>query len=380
MVTTEARNDWTLHDIQTPDALQEAYARLMTYPSLALDTEFVRQRTYFPQLALIQIAIPSEVWLLDPLMPGFDWEGLKKLLEGSSALKILHAPHQDLEALESCGISLAGPLWDTQTASMLCGHTQALGYHTLVLEHLGLSLDKGEQRSAWSQRPLTQAQKLYAAQDVAYLHALVEPLHDRLQARDRWAWFQEDMDFLREHPLYGADKVFGLKPEWVQNHGSWHGFYTLVQRLFELREQKARCLNKPREFLWDNKTLMALAGWACRSEDRSTLPPSLPRSLKKFWPEIQGVLQDIPDRFLLHPESFSVPRDSFQTSHRMLFEKLRRWTHHQAEAHTLPTALLATRDELKRFVYGENDVRFLKGWRYPLLGQTAQAWRATWQF
>src|SRR3954469_4863071 len=158
---------------------------------VGLDTEFVRERTWWPQLALVQLALDDRVLLVDPLVPGM-CEALAPLLADSAVLKVMHSASEDLVALKhACGV-VPAPLFDTQIAAALAGIGAGVGYQRLVQDTLGVALPKGETRSDWLRRPLSPSQLEYAADDVRHLFALHDALDGRLSALDRRAWLDED--------------------------------------------------------------------------------------------------------------------------------------------------------------------------------------------
>lgn len=167
-------------------------ARLSATPSrVGLDTEFIRERTYWPQLALVQIAIGDDILLVDPLAPGIT-AALAPLLADRSVLKVMHSASEDLVALKrACGV-VPQPLFDTQIAAALAGVGAGVGYQRLVQDTLGVALSKGETRSDWLRRPLSDSQLDYAADDVRHLFALHDVLDARLRELGRDAWLQED--------------------------------------------------------------------------------------------------------------------------------------------------------------------------------------------
>ena len=175
--------------INDPAALQ---AHLENPPAwVGLDTEFVRERTYWPQLALVQMAIRDEILLIDTLAPGIN-EALRPLLSNPAVLKVMHSASEDLVALShECGV-LPAPLFDTQIAAALCGVGGGMGYQKLVQAITGVALAKGETRPDWLRRPLSDSQLEYAADDVVYLGAIHRELEARLQAQDRIGWLAQD--------------------------------------------------------------------------------------------------------------------------------------------------------------------------------------------
>lgn len=246
------------HWIYTPDALR---ARLSDLPAvIGLDTEFIRERTYWPQLALVQVALgehDDDILLLDMLAPGMS-EALAPLLADIGVLKVMHSPSEDLVAFQhACG-TLPAPLFDTQAAAALCGFGAGLGYQKLVAEVTGVALDKGETRSDWLRRPLSSAQLRYAADDVRHLHALHHRLHAELAARDRLGWLAED----------SARQLAAAASEAPERwpHLSMRSARFLdaagqarLLRLLRWREAQARRSDKPRGWILDNELAFNLA-------------------------------------------------------------------------------------------------------------------------
>jgi len=243
------------HWIQTPAELAE---RLHARPSrIGLDTEFIRERTYWPQLALVQMAIGEEILLIDPLAPGMA-EALKPWLVAPDILKVMHSASEDLVAFKTaCGV-LPRPLFDTQMAAGLAGIAAGMGYQKLVQELTGTLLAKGETRSDWMRRPLSPAQLEYAADDVRYLFALHDALAARLQALDRTSWLEEDAERLVE----GVEQDQGER--WP--HLSMRSAQFLDEpaqlrllRLLRWRDVQARQSDRPRSWILDNELAVALA-------------------------------------------------------------------------------------------------------------------------
>lgn len=247
------------HWIDHPDALR---SRLQApVPRIGLDTEFIRERTYWPRLALVQIALPTaegiEILLVDPLVPGMT-DALAPVLRDASVLKIMHSPSEDLIALRhACGV-VPNPLFDTQAAAALVGIGAGIGYQKLVAEITGVALAKGETRSDWMRRPLSASQLEYAADDVAHLFTLHDALSHRLADLGRAAWL--DADMARTVALATEDA-----PE-TWPHLSMRSAQFLdmaaqarLLRLLRWREAHARRADLPRSWVLDNELAYALA-------------------------------------------------------------------------------------------------------------------------
>lgn len=224
---------------------------------IALDTEFIRERTYYPRLALVQLRTGrGEEQLIDPLAlpePG----ALGALLQGG-ALKIMHSPGEDLQAFQHGWHLLVGPIFDTQLAAALTGHGAGKSYQSLVEELLGIHLEKGETRSDWLHRPLTESQRHYAAEDVRHLHALHQLLDARLVELGRRDWLAQDCarlvaaagdDAPDPNPHLSSRAAQRMKPEQQAR----------LRRLLLWRELVARRRDKPRSWILDNELVVQLA-------------------------------------------------------------------------------------------------------------------------
>ncbi|GLS84744.1 ribonuclease D [Paraferrimonas haliotis] len=179
------------------DRLVDAY---QTAEVLSLDTEFVRQRTYHAEFGLIQIYDGEQLALIDPRV-GLDLSGFWALLTDPTIVKVLHSCSEDLDVFAHYGKVIPAPLFDTQIASALLGDGPALGYAKLVEEQLGISIDKGESRTDWTRRPLSQAQLNYAANDVLYLHQIYPKLAKRINDSEREQWLTQECQRLCEGRL-----------------------------------------------------------------------------------------------------------------------------------------------------------------------------------
>ena len=244
--------------IDTPDALRARTGQLPA--AIGLDTEFIRERTYWPQLALVQVALgpgDDDILLVDPLAPGMH-EALAGLLQDPAVLKIMHSPSEDLVAFRhACG-ALPAPLFDTQLAAALCGHGAGLGYQKLVQAITGVELAKGETRSDWLRRPLSPAQLEYAADDVRHLHALHARLDEALRASGRDAWLREDSARLL---AAAADDAGDRWPHLAMRSAQFldHDGQLRLLRLLRWREARARSSDRPRSWVLDNELATALA-------------------------------------------------------------------------------------------------------------------------
>lgn len=247
------------HWIDHPDTLQRW---LSTPPArIGLDTEFIRERTYWPKLALVQIALPAadgvEILLVDPLVPGMT-QAIAPLLADASVLKIMHSPSEDLIALRhACG-EVPRPLFDTQAAAALAGIGSGMGYQKLVAELTGVALAKGETRSDWMRRPLSPSQLEYAADDVAHLFEMHDALAQRLAGLGRQAWLEADMQRTVELAIEDAPETW---PHLAMRSAQFldTAAQARLLRLLRWRDAHARRVDLPRSWVLDNELAASLA-------------------------------------------------------------------------------------------------------------------------
>jgi ribonuclease D len=349
-----------LSDNPSVTALAE---RLAAAPWIALDTEFLRERTYRPQLCLLQLATPDEALCVDPLAD-VTLEVLAPALAGGSAPKILHAARQDLEVLWP-QFGAITPVFDTQIAAGLAGMPAQIGYSELVRRVLGIELEKGQTRTDWSKRPLSEAQLHYAIDDVKHLAALRDALLEELTQLGRVGWLEEE-----QHELARADRLF-IDPEKAYERLRWHAELdehraVLLQRLAAWRERRAMEKNRPRSWILEDAGLRALTLRAPRSaEDLARLEDLAPGFVERSGASIlelidaaglPPVLPPLPPR--------SRPDPELQAQAKRLSTLVQR----RATELGVAAELLATRRELESIVRGERTAEVLSGWRREVIG------------
>lgn len=293
-------------------------AELAGAPAVAIDTEFMRRNTYYPQIALLQLCAGDVAWLVDPLAID-DLKPLKDYFANDPALKLLHSCSEDLEVFRHWLGVIPAHLVDTQRAAALLGEDFGLGYRALVQRLLGIELDKGETRSDWLKRPLTASQCHYAALDVLHLLELWPQLYERALAADRMGWVREESAEVvfsqedREAGLYrrikGAGRLSRRELE-------------VLRRLVAWREARARVVDKPRGWVLDDKACLAIARERPAHRDAmaalEVLPPALLRRQGDTLLELVEQASLVPEPEL--PDAFPAPLDGPQ---RKLLKSLR---------------------------------------------------------
>ncbi len=237
--------------VRTDDELTAAVAEASAYSAVAVDTEFRRRDTFYPQVALVQLAAGDNCWLIDPLTLT-DTRPLSELLANTKVIKVLHSASEDLEVFEHWLGQIPQPIFDTQRAAALLNLGFGLSYRALVEALLGVELAKDETQSDWLKRPLSEAQCEYAAQDVTYLIRCWPILAERARERDRMAWILEEgaqMETGGKGPLAKFKSAWKLDPEKL----------AVLLALLEWRELQAKNRDKPRSWILNDKSLYAIA-------------------------------------------------------------------------------------------------------------------------
>jgi ribonuclease D len=341
--------------IKHPAELEERYRQR---PSrIGLDTEFIRERTYWPQLALVQMAVGEEILLIDPLIPGMP-EALRPWLTDTSILKIMHSASEDLVAFKCTCDAMPRPLFDTQIGAALAGIGGGMGYQKLVAEITGVTLPKGETRSDWMRRPLSPAQLEYAADDVEYLFALHDAIDTKLQALDRRSWLDDDGERMianveaddSEHwPHLSMRAAQFLEPD----------AQLRLLRLLRWRDRQARQSDKPRSWILDNEVATTLARTPPADYDAMLrLFDRFPKAPRKLAQAIWQALNTPLDDEAQAPQPLA-PSDSNKAA----LKRLQEAAAARAAELGLPDGLLASRKHLEALLEGGEWPAALGGWR-----------------
>ncbi|CAK0760724.1 Ribonuclease D [Gammaproteobacteria bacterium] len=370
MMTTQCCKDGMSEKvdyIDTPDALNQLSAQLRHSDFIAVDTEFFREKTYLPQLCLIQIATNSVLAIIDPLVLT-NLEPLWEILCNSEITKVLHSGRQDLEIFyELCGRPIA-PLFDTQIAATLLGHGDQVGYGALIAAECKIHLDKAHTRTDWTARPLDAGQLRYAADDVRYL-AIVYPLiQKRLEQDGRLSWLKEDFLALSNPAGYGTAPT----EAWRRVHGAQAlqgRSFVLLQRLAAWREQQARVKNLPRRWIISDATLLELARHSPVNQDHLRKIQGMePGIMKHYGQELLKLLRAEKEGNTSSPQT--LPSHSALTMEQeALVDCLLAVVRLQCVAHRVSLASLTSRRDLEALISGETNIPLLHGWRRALAGQ-----------
>jgi len=331
---------------------------------IGVDTEFLRERTYYPRLCLVQLAGQSTLALVDPLA-GIALDPLYRFLAERGRTKVLHAAHQDLEIFAHATGRVPGPIFDTQLAASLAGYPPQIGFGDLVQEVLGVPLEKGHARTDWTRRPLSDAQLSYARDDVRFLLPLADALGERLEKLRRRAWLEEDARAAEDTARYVQDPASAWERlKWARSLTGARA--SAAKRIAAWREARAARLDRPRGWILSDAAVAELIERmphdGAALERLRELPPAV-RS--KCGAELIELINAPADEQDPEPDRGSDRLDGAQLALvRRLSEELRRI----AAELKLSAEVLATQRELRGLVRGERSLDVLSGWRREIVG------------
>ncbi|WP_299731533.1 ribonuclease D [uncultured Tateyamaria sp.] len=360
--------------ITTTDDLAAYCKEAATHDYVTVDTEFLRERTYYSKLCLIQLAMPgtddSGAVLVDPLAGGLSLEPLYDLFRDTSVVKVFHAARQDLEIFYVDAQVFPEPLFDTQVAAMVCGFGEQVGYETLVRKIARQPLDKTSRFTDWSRRPLTDAQKTYALADVTHLRQIYEFLAAKLAESGRSRWVAEELQTLLTPETYIIDPRNAWKR--VKTRTSSSKFLAVVQELAAFRESHAQSRNIPRNRVYKDDALVELASNKPKSLEDLGRSRLLLREARKG-DIADGILAAVARGVTMPPESQPKPdrsREKLQVNP-ALADLLRVLLKAKTESAGVAAKLIASASDLDALAAGVRDVAALKGWRSEVFGEDA---------
>lgn len=358
--------------ISTQAQLNDLCANLAKGPYLAIDTEFLRDKTYFPKLCLLQMAGPDvDAAGIDPLIEGLDWTPVKELMANQNVLKVFHAARQDLEIFYHLYKVLPTPIYDTQVAAMVCGFGDQVAYNALVRELTGHELEKNAQFTDWSRRPLSPKQIRYALDDVVYLREVYEKLHARLLKQGREQWVFEEMEILNSPRTYQNPPEEAWKR--VKVRSDKPDVLALLRSLAAWREEQAVSRDVPRSRIIKDETLADIAMYKPRDEDSLLQVRSLPSDLAKG--KVGKQILEIINRTLDSPRDNwpKVPRrEQFPKNAQGTLEMLKMLLKINCAEEDVAAKLVADSEDLERLAVEANpDVQALHGWRFEMFGKDA---------
>ena len=360
--------------IKTTSELSQFCDYAYNFDYITVDTEFLRERTYYPKLCLIQLAIPGDqensAVLIDPLERNLDLSPLYKIFLDPDIVKVFHAARQDLEIFFHDKNIIPSPLFDTQLAAMVCGFGEQVGYETLVRSICKVNLDKSSRFTDWSLRPLSNKQQQYALADVTHLRQIYEYLKEQLKRNERETWLEEELDILKNPETY----ITRPNEAWrrIKSRSNSSKFLGIVARLAEFRETYAQKNNIPRNRVLKDDALLELASLKPKSFDDLSRSRLLLRDARKG-KIAKGILDSIKAAEDLKFEEVNyatkVPKSLNVNS--ALSDMLRVLLKAKSEELGVAAKLIANSSDLDSIASGERTVPALFGWRHQIFGREA---------
>jgi ribonuclease D len=354
--------------------LAEYCTQARQHDYVTIDTEFLRERTYYSKLCLIQLAMPgtdaSNAVLVDPLVEGLSLEPLYELFSDTSVVKVFHAARQDLEIFFVDAQVFPEPLFDTQVAAMVCGFGEQVGYETLVKKIAREQVDKSSRFTDWSRRPLTDAQKTYAIGDVTHLRQVYEFLAKKLEENNRSHWVQEELGILTNPDTYTIKPIDAWKR--VKTRTSTAKFMAVVQMLAAFREEYAQSRNVPRNRVYKDDALVELASNKPKTMEDLSRSRLLLREARRG-DIADGILAAVVKGVGMPADRAPKPvggREKLQVNP-ALADLLRVLLKAKTESAGVAAKLIASAADLDAMAGGMRNVAAVSGWRAEVFGEDA---------
>lgn len=359
--------------ITTTEALAAQCKQLEKEAFITVDTEFLRDKTYFPKLCLVQIAGKDSHFAVDTLARNIDLSPLFELFNNTKILKVFHSARQDLEIIYNLTNKIPTPLFDTQVAAMVCGFGEAASYEILVKKLADVQLDKSSRFTDWSHRPLSKKQLEYALSDVTHLRVVYEKLNALLQENERSHWLTEEMATLT------SPKIYKIVPEnaWEKlklRNSQSPRFVKRVQELAKWRELMAQERDIPRNHFFKEQILLEIAATAPKTiKTLQNIRGMSKSAAEEYGGKILSIVQEVEDM----PEE-KLPliqlKRTANARNRPLVELLKVLLHMKSDEHKVAAKLIASTDELEIIAAEkEPEVPAMQGWRHEVFGQYAMA-------
>jgi ribonuclease D len=359
--------------ITSTDALAQFCARATHFDFVTVDTEFLRETTYWPKLCLLQAATPEEAILVDPLADGLSLQPFFELLADRKVVKVFHAARQDIEIFVKLAGVVPQNIFDTQIAASVCGFGDSVSYDNLVRSVTGVELDKSSRFTDWAHRPLSEKQRLYALADVTHLRDIYLKLRQQVEAAGRQDWVEDELAILR------AIDTYVIKPE-----NAWERFKTklsrprdlaALQRLAAWRERRAQDTDQPRSRILKDDALVELAMQRPQTPEAFDKLRAVQRGFGRSAAaqEIIALIRQVEalGKAELPP---SAPRYRGPSPKGAVGDLVRVLLKAVSEEHGVAARILATSDDIDALVLDdEADVPALRGWRRKLFGEKALA-------
>ncbi len=358
--------------ITTTAELEDFCARMAAHPFVTVDTEFLRESTYYPLLCVAQIASADEAAVIDALAPGIDLSPFYGLMDNKKIVKVFHAARQDIEIVWHAAKLIPHPIFDTQVAAMVLGYGDSISYDQLVQRITGDTLDKSHRFTDWTRRPLSDAQLTYAISDVTHLRDVYQALSDDLERRGRAGWVEDEMSVLT------SPETYRMEPE-----NAWQRLKTRVRKPKELavlievaawREREAQARDVPRSRVLKDEAIADIAVHAPTTSEKLKHLRSLPKGFERSrWGE--AIVEAVERGLARDVKGLPLPaRLPPAANGGAIVELLKVLLRMVSEQHHVAAKVIATVDDLERIAASDKaDVPALSGWRSELFGDKALA-------
>jgi ribonuclease D len=358
--------------ITTTAELEDFCARMAAHPFVTVDTEFLRESTYYPLLCVAQIASADEAAVIDALAPGIDLSAFYTLMDNKKIVKVFHAARQDIEIVWHAAKLIPHPIFDTQVAAMVLGYGDSISYDQLVQRITGDTLDKSHRFTDWTRRPLSDAQLTYAISDVTHLRDVYQALADDLERRGRAGWVEDEMSVLT------SPETYRMEPE-----NAWQRLKTRVRKpkefavLIEVaawREREAQARDVPRSRVLKDEVIADIAVHAPNTTEKLKHLRSLPKGFERSrWGE--AIVEAVERGLTRDVKGLPLPaRLPPAANGGAIVELLKVLLRMVSEQHHVAAKVIATVDDLERIAASDKaDVPALNGWRRELFGDKALA-------
>lgn len=357
--------------ITTTEQLQCVCAQCATYPFVTLDTEFIREKTYWPHLCLIQLGTPDSAWCIDPLSDKLDLSALFDLLKNDKVVKVFHAARQDVEIFFHLSGFVPTPIFDTQIAAMVCGFGDSASYQQLVQELLNVSLDKSMRYTDWSYRPLSESQTAYALRDVTYLVDVYRILQQKLAQNGRLSWLAEEMEILSNPATYVVEDAQAWQR--VKNTLTSMQQVRVFRAVCGWREKTAKLKNRPRRHIMKDECIQELAVSCPTTADQFNKMRSFSDGFgnSAYGQELLQVIQSaLSDDTPL--ADFPVRHKALTAKQKTLSDLMRLLLSIVSDDLGVAPKVIAGSDDLMETILHPKQSKIMTGWRYDVFGQYVQ--------
>ncbi|HFD86962.1 MAG TPA: ribonuclease D [Gammaproteobacteria bacterium] len=356
--------------IETEMALNELCERLSGKPWIAIDTEFLREKTYYPKLCLIQLASEDEIACIDPLKIT-DLAKFSELMVNPEVTKVFHSAAQDMETLQQTIGRLPTPIFDTQIAAALLGQGDQIGYAALVEKLLDIRLPKTQTRTDWSRRPLSSDQLHYAADDVRHLREIYKLQQPLLEQLGRTDWEREESAKLEIPEKYRPQPSLLLRRVKGQ-HGLSTRERAIIRELALWRETIAEKKNLPRKWILSDNTLVEIAQAELESrDDIGSIKSLTPRAVNQYGKQLFEITSRIRS---LDNDAIKqlIPHQTLTAAENNRVKKIQKKLAEIAAETGITQSLIASRKDIEHLVQGDRNIPLMESWRYDIAGKTIE--------